>query len=209
VIIHECLQGSPEWFKLRAAKPTSSLFSNLVTGTGKPSDGLSAYAHKLGVEKHLGHAVQDFSGNKYTQRGTDLEPLARADYEMTHQVEVQEVGFITDDLMRWGASTDGLVGDDGLVEFKNLIETEFGKLMLYVAKHGKTQPKYVPQVQGELFVTGRDWADIVFCNPAFEAPITFRHYPIPEFHKVLEAQLKKCIAERNVIAKELNKFKFN
>lgn len=203
MIVHDCLQGSPEWFKIRAGKPTSSLFSNLVTGSGAPSKSLSEYAHILATEAYLGKAIDDgFSGNKYTKRGQELEPVARADYEMTHQVKIQEVGFITDDLMRWGSSTDGLVGDDGLTEFKNLIATRFTKLILYVKKHNKTPPEYVTQVQGELFVTERKWADIIFYHPDFE-PIVQRHYPIPEFHAVLKAQLMLCLAERNSILKLL------
>lgn len=201
MIVHDVEQGSPEWHKLRAAKPTSSMFSSLITGTGEPSKSLKEYAITLATEKYLGGPIDDgFQGNRFTERGHELEDESRADYEMTNQVRVQPVGFITDDLMRWGASTDGLVEDDGLVEFKNLIATRFMELLIYVKKHNKTPTEYVPQVQGELFVTERKWCDIVFYHPQFE-PIVFRHEPDPKYQATLEKQLKAVIAERNNILK--------
>lgn len=205
MIIHEMNQGTPEWFKVKAGVPSSSCFSQIITGTGKPSDSLKKYALKLATEKHLGKSIDDgFSGTKYMDRGTELEPESRADYEMLHQVTIREVGFITDDLGRWGASTDGLVNDDGLTEFKNLISTSMMALLVYLAKNpGKTEPKYIPQIQGELFVTEREWCDIVFYHPDFD-PIIHRHYPDLVFQAALKAQLVKVIAERNNILKLVN-----
>lgn len=201
MIIHDCIQGTPEWLKLRAGKPTSSMFGSLITSQGKPSTGLADYAHTLATEVLIDGPIEDgFQGNRYTERGKELEAESRADYCMTHQVQVQEVGFITDDLMRWGTSTDGLVNEDGVVEFKNKIATQFVKALLYVKKHNKTPTEFIPQIQGELMITEREWCDIVIYHPQFE-PIVMRHYPIPEFHQVLEAQLKAVIAERNNIVK--------
>ena len=167
MIVHDVKQGEPEWFMIRAGKPTSSMFSSIITSKGKPSDGLKDYANTLATEKHLGGPIEDgFNGNRFTQRGQDMEDVSRADYEMSYQARVQEVGFITDDLMRWGASTDGFVGDDGLVEFKNLIATRMMKLLVYMARNkGMIPTSYIPQVQGELFVTEREWCDIVFYHP--------------------------------------------
>jgi len=201
LIIHNLVQLTPEWFNMKAGKPSSSGFSSLITGTGKPSISITEYAEALALEIHLGEPVDDgFTGTKYTERGTKLEPLSRADYEMTRQVKIQEVGFITDDLMRWGTSTDGLVNKDGIVEFKNLIAKTFWKLYLACKKNNVTPLKYIPQLQGELFVTGRKWVDIVFYHPQFE-PIIHRHYPDLEYHATLKKQLMLCIAERNNILK--------
>jgi len=201
VIIHDMPQGSDSWFNIKRGKPSSSMFGSLITGTGKPSKSMPEYAAALALETFLGVPVDDgFKGNKYTDRGTELEPLSNSDYEMTRQVKIQPVGFITDDLMRWGSSTDGLVGEDGIVEFKNLIAKTFWKLYLACKKHNVTPPSYIPQLQGELFVTGRKWVDIVFYHPQFE-PIIHRHYPIPSYHETLKKQLMACIAERNNLLK--------
>ena len=191
-------QGTPEWFQARNGKPTSSNFSKIITGAGKPSTSLQKYALQLATEAYLGEPIDDgFNGNKYTDRGTALEPLSRADYEMTHQVKIQEVGFITDDLMRYGTSTDGLSGDDGLVEFKNLISTTFMEALMYYKKNKKTEPKYIPQLMGELFITERRWVDLVLYNPSFPEPIIHRHYPDEKYFSILKSQLMLCIAERN------------
>lgn len=199
--IHDVEQGTPEWLALRAGKPTSSEFSKIITGTGKPSDSFDDYALVLATEKYLGGPIDDgFQGTWQMRRGNQLEPLSAAEYEMERQVKINHVGFITDDLMRWGTSTDGLIGEEGVVEFKNLIAKSFVQLLLKLKKNNVTPASYIPQIQGELFVTGRQWCDIVFSHPQFE-PIIHRHYPDLEYHKILERQLKKVITERNRIYK--------
>ena len=207
MIVHECHQGTPEWFKLKAGVPSSSSFSKLVTGTGKSSTQLGDYAMQLALEKGFKGPIDDgFSGNKYTERGQELEESARLDYAMTRQAKIREVGFITDDLMKYGASTDGLVNEDGALEIKCLISKTFGELILTLNKNGgQTPPGYVPQIQGELLVTERDWVDLVFWHPRFE-PIIHRHYPIPDFQKLLKSQIKKVITERNRIQKILKPY---
>ena len=207
MIIHDCTQGEADWFKLKAGVPSSSNAAKLVTGTGAESKSLDAYAMTLALEKTFGGPIDDgFGGNKFTDRGIELEALSRADYAMTRQVKVQEVGFCTDDLMRYGASTDGLVGDDGVVEFKNLIAKTFGELILYLDRNdGQTPPGYIPQLQMELMVTQRAYCDIVFYHPQFE-PIIHRHTPDMALQAMLGKQIKKVIAERNRIAKVLKPY---
>ena len=201
MIIHECEQGTPEWHELRAGRPTSSEFSKLITGTGKPSTSLKDYANKLATEKHLaqfGKKIESgWNGNQYTERGHELEPVSRSEYEMLYQTPVVEVGFITDDLMRWGTSTDGLIGEDGLAEFKNLIETTFFSALVYWKQHGKTEPKYKPQCQGELMISERKWCDLVLFNPEYPDPIIERIYPDLEYQATLKTQLAACVLERD------------
>jgi hypothetical protein len=208
MIIHDVEQGTDAWHKLRAGRPTSSEFSKLITGTGKPSSSMKDYASKLATEKYLDgfgkKIVSGFQGNQFTDRGHELEPVSCADYEMTNQVTVQAVGFITDDLMRWGSSTDGLVGDDGIVEFKNLIETTFFSALVYWTRFGKVEPKYVPQCQGELMIAERDWVDLVLFNPEFPEPIIERIYPDLEYQATLKTQLIACIEERDRLLSIVN-----
>jgi hypothetical protein len=208
MIIHDVEQGTDEWHALRAGRPTSSEFSKLITGTGKPSTSLKDYANKLATESYLasiGKKIESsWKGNQYTDRGHELEPVSRAEYEMLYQTPVQEVGFITDSLMRWGASTDGLVADDGVVEFKNLIETTFFSAVVYWQQNGRTEPKYKPQAQGELFVTERKWLDLILFNPEYPEPIIERIYPDAQYQATLKTQLALCIAERDKLLKIFN-----
>ena len=205
MIVHEVTQGELDWFKIKAGKPGSSRFGSLVTGEGKLSTSLGPYAVELAAEKYVmdtkGEIIETFGGTWAMKQGKLLEPEARADYAMQAQVHVEEVGFITDDLLRWGSSTDGLINDDGVLEIKNLTATSMIKLLVYLKhNYNRTEPSYIPQCQGELFVTGREWVDLMFYNPQFD-PVIHRIYPDYKFHKTLEAQLKKVIAERNRILK--------
>ncbi len=198
--IHEVTQGEADWFKLKASIPSSSNFSMLVTGKGEPSTQLDKYALTLAIEKMKGGPIDDeWNGNKYTDRGIELEELARADYAMTRQVKIQQVGFITDALMNYGASTDSLVDDDGVLEIKNLISKTMGELIIYLDRNNnQTPPGYVPQIQGELLVTEREWLDIVFYHPDFK-PIIHRHLPDKKFHETLIKQIRRVRIERDRI----------
>jgi len=203
-IIHKVEQLSDAWFKLRSGKPTSSNFSKIITGSGEPSKSLAKYAITLATEAHLGHPINDgFQGNKYTDRGTELEPESVAEYEMLRQVKVEATTFITDDLLKYGCSCDGFIGDDGVLEIKNLISTTFFESLIYFKKHGKTEPKYVPQLMGELFITKRKWVDLMLYNPDFSNPIIHRHYPDAVYFRTLKKQLDICIAEKNRLLKSV------
>lgn len=205
MIIHDVEQGTDEWFSLRMGRPTSSRFSDLLTGTGKASTSMAKYAYELATESYLGKVIDDgFQGNSFTERGTLLEPVSRAWYEMQNQIPVQEVGFITVDDGSYGASTDGLVGDDGLVEFKNLIARRFMEMLHYHKKNGgKPEPAYIPQLQGELLVTGRKWADLVFYHPDFE-PVCIRVEPDLEYQEKLVSRIADCIKKRDQILSEVS-----
>ena len=205
MIIHDVQQGSDEWLALRAGIPTGSEFSKLVTSQAKPSKSMSDYAAILAAEAYAGHPVDAWNGNQYTDRGTELEPAARATYEFEKGVKVQEVGFITDDLKRWGCSPDGLVGDDGMVEYKCQIAKCHIQTLLYFKKHGKCPTNYYAQCQGEMFVAERQWNDLVFYHPDLPT-ITIRQTPDPVLVAELEKQLLAVCAERDEILRTLDSF---
>ncbi len=86
-------QGSDEWLRAKAGIPSASNFKKIVKpSSGKPSDSQGAYMRKLAGEKMLGTSVSDF-GSAKMQRGTELEPEARALYGLCNDIEIQEVGF--------------------------------------------------------------------------------------------------------------------
>jgi len=202
MIIHDVEQGTEAWHNLRAGIPTASEFSKLVTSTGKVSKSMSEYAMVLAAEKFAGKMVDGFTGNMYTERGKELEDEARADYEMTMQQPVVEVGIVTNDLIQYAASPDGMVGENGMVEFKCKIAKEHIKTILYFEKHGKAPTDYIAQTQGQMFVCERDWVDLMFYHP--ELPnLIIRQTPNPVFIETLKAQLKAVEAERNIVLKKL------
>lgn len=202
MIIHELEQGTEEWLNLRAGMPTGTGAKKLVTSTGQLSKSMPDYAVELAGDLFAGKSLDSFEGNQWTERGTELEDSARSLYELLNDIEVKEVGFCTDDDDRYGMSPDGLVNDDGLVEFKCLKATNHIKARMYYLKHNKPQPDYIPQVQMQLFVSGRKWCDLMHFHPDLPELIV-RIEADPEFHKVLESQLNAVIKERDNIVKLL------
>lgn len=197
MLIHDVEQGTEEWHRLRAGIPTASEFSKLVTSQAVVSASLEDYALTLACETYAGKIVDGFEGNKYTERGKQLEPLAIADYELTHQVDVQRVGFCTDRYMKYGCSPDGLVGDKGGLEIKCKIGKEHLKALMYYDQYRKVPPQYYAQPQGSMFVTGRKWWDLFFYHPDLPT-LTIRLYPDRAFFKVLKAQLEEVALQRDI-----------
>jgi len=156
-------QGSQEWLESRLGRPTASNFSKLLTPTGKPSSSADAYINELIAQKITGE-LPEFYINDAMARGNELEPAAKTLYELTNDVEVVEVGLCLHGTLDCGASPDGLVGDDGGIEIKcPLPHTHVSYL-----RDGKLPTKYIPQVQGCLWITGREWWDFMSYHPSMQ-----------------------------------------
>lgn len=202
MIIHEMEQQTPEWFAIRSGKPTSSEFKRLVTPKGKASSMAENWGKELAGEKYLGRSLSSFEGNVHTERGNELEPEALAYYEERTGNVVTPVGFITDDLMRYGSSTDGLTeeGDKkGAVEAKCLSNKNHLFLLLEYLKSKEKAlipDDYKPQVQGEILVGELDWVDLLFYHPDFDSVIV-RQYPDEKFQALLKSQLTVCLKSLN------------
>lgn len=203
MIIHDIEQNSPEWFSLRAGMPTGSMAKSLVTSQGKESKSLSEYAITLANDLFAGEPLDHWEGNSYTERGHELEPNARSLYEMIHKVEVEQVGFITDDEGLYGASPDSMINDDGLLEIKSLTAKRHTSAIIYYKKHNKPPTDYVSQIQMQLFITGRNWCDLMFYHPVLPELI-IRVEPELSFQMVLIKQLNTVITERDRIIGILN-----
>lgn len=161
MIVHNVTQGTTKWANLRAGKPTSSMFGSIVTPkTGKLSAQSVGYMHHLLAERMLGRPL-DGPITFSMERGSGMEAEAVAAYEFLSGTATTEVGFITTDDGRYGASPDRLAGEDGLVEIKcPEPKTHVGYLL-----HEPASVRYRPQIQGQLLVTGRDWVDIMSYCP--------------------------------------------
>lgn len=157
----ECVQGSAEWFAARLGIPTASNFHRIVTAGGKASSQAEGYAHQLIAERILGHAVEQESFG-FMQRGNVQEKAARNFYEMRREVDVELVGFMLTDDRRAGASPDGLIAPDGLLEIK---VPNAGNHIGYLLEAAGIGDNHKPQVQGQLWVAEREWVDTVSYNP--------------------------------------------
>jgi len=208
MIEHDIPQGTPKWHGLRAGKPTSSEFKNLVTSQCLPSKGIDKYARILACEKWAGYNIDGFGGNKSTDRGKEMEPLADADYQVKMQVVTTHVGFCTDNLEQYGCSPDGFVGDDGAVEYKCKKAELHTEAVLHYQEYGTIPTEYVAQPQGVMFITKKKWCDLVFFHPELPGLI-IRQYPDKDFFRELRRQLKTVIVKRNIIYQQIKEIHNN
>src|SRR6185312_13291104 len=119
MILHDCEQGTAEWYACRIGRPTASRFDEIVTPTGKYSAQARKYAFQLIAERALKIPTESLDGQMWMERGKELEPQAADLYSFLNEgVELSKVGFITTDDGKIGCSPDRLAGDCGLVEFK-------------------------------------------------------------------------------------------
>jgi YqaJ-like viral recombinase domain len=155
-------QGSPEWLAARLGVITASQFANAtkMTKTGHSSYGID-YAQALAYERVFSAPSDPVFVNAAMRRGTELEPQARSWYE-THTGElVETAGFFVSDCGRFGYSPDGLVGEDGLIEIKCPGGRQFVGCIT-----AEDWSDYLHQVQGGMWISGRQWCDLVLYTDA-------------------------------------------
>jgi putative phage-type endonuclease len=155
-------QRSPEWFAARCGKATASRVADITAKTKSGPSALRAnYAAQLVAERLTGKTQEGFS-NAAMQWGTDNEADARAAYAFWNDAQVAEVGFVPHpNIGMAGASPDGLVGDDGLVEIKCPNTATHIETLL----NGGIPAKYHVQMQWQMACTGRQWCDFVSFDP--------------------------------------------
>lgn len=157
---HDCAQYSDQWDKLRLGIPTSSQFDKIITPTGKESAQWRKYAYGL-IAERLTKRRLDAYVSPFMERGLDLEMDAMNEYELQSDVETVPIGFVTNDAGTIGCSPDRLVGENGLLELKcPAPQTQVGYLL-----GEELERDYYPQLQGQLFVSEREWVDILAFHP--------------------------------------------
>lgn len=157
-VIKDMEQGSPEWFAVRLGVITASNFKLVMAG-GKGATRKN-YMLKLASEIITGLPAETFT-NEYMEWGTKTEPQARAMYEFETGSQVDQVAFIKHDTMAAGCSPDGLVNGSGLLEIKCPKTTTHIETVL----SDKMPSHHMPQVQGQMWISGREWCDFVSFDP--------------------------------------------
>ena len=185
-------QGSPEWFAQRLGKLTASRMSDAQAG--KTTAARLNYRAQLVAERLTGEAGESFS-NDAMRWGTENEPLARAEYEITRGLDVDQIAFVDHPTIAMcGASPDGLVLDAGLVEIKcPNTATHIGYILANVPP-----TKYVPQMMLQLACTGRTWCDFVSFDPRLPEDyrlFVVRFEPSREDIANLEKQASEFLSE--------------
>ena len=157
-------QGSPEWFLQRLGKVTASRVADVIAKTKSGySTSRENYCVELALERLTGARQESFT-NGAMQWGTDTEPLARAAYEAHTGAMVEEVGMIAHpSIAMTGASPDGLIDADGIIEIKCPNSATHARTIL----SRKPDGKYITQIQWQLACTARQWCDFVSFDPRF------------------------------------------
>jgi hypothetical protein len=160
VQIIECEQNSPEWYAARLGIPTASEFKTIIGVKKDAREKITrqTYMRKLAGEILTGEPMESYSNN-HMERGKEMEDEARNLYAFAHDVEPQRVGFIR--YGNTGCSPDSLIGDKGGLEIK----TALPHIQIERLERGELPPEHVAQVQGNIWLSGREWWDFASYCP--------------------------------------------
>ena len=193
-IIDNSEQGSDAWHVARLGMATASRFTDVLAKTRSGySTSRKNYAVELALEIITG-TRQDFYQSSAMAWGSETEPVARLEYELITGNEVEETGFWKHDLLPIGASPDGLVNKDGLLEIKCPNSATHLETLI----SGKVPRQYIAQVQGQLLITERDWADFVSYDPRMPENAKIKIIRVErdeEFIKELIYELEEFVKE--------------
>lgn len=178
-------QHTEEWFAARIGCLTASRIADAIAKRKKGDDELQCRADlrlALAVERVTNKPSETYV-SPWMERGTELEPLARAAYELRQGVEVEQVGFVLHPSINWsGASPDGLVGRDGMAQFKVPKSTTHAEYLL-----GECVPEiYIPQMMWEMACCpGREWSEFASYCPDFPEPLDLCIYRLRRDNQVI------------------------
>lgn len=174
--IIECIQGSETWHQLRSGVCTASRFSEARSKlsraskngvAGDPSGDALTYAWSVAIERINGKSIDLQFATPAMRRGSELEPHARLAYELQTGLLASESGIAFTDCGKFAYSTDGLCGDDGLIEIKCPASPQ--KIGAIWSNPEEADAEYIDQIQGGMLVTGRKWCDLVVYCPWLES----------------------------------------
>lgn len=160
-------QGSPAWHQARAGVITASRFRDCraKARTGGMSDTARHYAFQLAIERISGVPLDEGHSTWQMKRGQEMEFDARICHMAEIGVDIQEVGIVLSDDFKFGASADGWIGREGGAEYKCLV----GPAELEAIYIDLDSTKYDEQVQGNLWLSEREWWDFCVYCPALES----------------------------------------
>lgn len=164
-------QQTPDWLKMRVGVVTASRMGAVMSRltrkskgreVGEPSQKCLDYGKEIAYETLTGLSWEHVV-TPYMDYGSEHEKDAKGAYSIFRDCDVEDGGFwLHDSIPRFGASPDGLVGEDGLVEYKVPLHGHID-----IIESGVIPDDYCHQMDAELACTGRKWADFVSFHPEF------------------------------------------
>jgi hypothetical protein len=186
LVIVDVEQGSPEWFEARRGIPSASQFSSIMA----QGEGLTRleYLRRLAGEIITGRVAEQTFKSAAMERGKEMEPEAREDFERRHEVVIQRVGLGINfsGLKRCCASPDGLIGFDSGLETKTMRPD---KMIPLLERGAAMLPEHRAQVFGNMMVFERDkWILKIYYPgmPKYEVEVGRDEKYIRELHNQIE-----------------------
>lgn len=195
-VFNDIEQGTAEWFDARAGIPTASRFSTVMAkGEGKTR---AEYMRKLAGEIITGELAEGFT-TPHMERGKLMEDEARETYAFINSVEPYQVGFIRSGDK--GASPDSLIGTDGGLEIK----TALPHIQIDRLERNRLPPEHKAQVQGNLWISEREWWDFVSYWPRLPMLIT-RVYRDEPYIKTMSDEIDRFNEEKAVLVERIRAY---
>ncbi|MBC3503540.1 YqaJ viral recombinase family protein [Pseudomonas sp. SWRI59] len=199
-------QRSAEWFAARLGCVTASRVKDVMASGrgGAPSATRKNYMMELLCERLTGQqSGPDLSSKPAVQRGVELEPFACMAYEADKGLMVAETGLVMHPTIPgFGASPDGLVGDDGVLEIK-CPNTATHIATMQSERH---DPQYEWQMLAQMSCTGRAWADFVSYDDRLPEPLQYAcHRFERDFKRIreMESEIRAFLEELSDLEKEM------
>lgn len=199
------IQRTEEWYKAKIGKVGASKIADIMAKTKSgPSASRQNYMMELLVARLTGEYPESYQSADMLW-GIEYEPIARELYEEITGNIVTETGFIlASDIPDAGASPDGLIGIDGLIEIKcpktathvNYILTE------------NIDTKYIYQMQWQMYCTNREWCDFVSYDPRMPERFNIFIKRVDRNQEIIDSikiEVIKFLDELNEIEKQLNR----
>jgi putative phage-type endonuclease len=196
-------QRTDEWFKARLGKVTASKISDVLAKirTGEAAVRRN-YKMQLATERLTGQKTDSYI-NQAMQDGIDREDTAREIFEIVRDIKVEQVGFIDHPTIKMaGASPDGLLPDNGVLEIKCPIETTHTTNLL----ERVLPSRYISQVQWQMACTGAEYANFVSYNPNFEPKLQLMYIHVErdnDYIAMLEEEVTTFLTEVDDVINQL------
>ncbi|PIT69771.1 lambda exonuclease family protein [Bartonella tribocorum] len=174
-------QRTAEWFQARLGKVTASNIYNVISKTAKgtPTSKYEDYKIKLITERLIGEA-NPYYETEDMRWGIEHEEDALREYAFIYDTEVTRCGFIQHPTIQMaGASPDGLIDKDGLIEIKCPRSTTHMRFFI----NNEIKPEYLAQMQFQMACTERKWCDFISYDPRFAGDSSHLRMKIKRIHR--------------------------
>jgi len=200
MIILDCIQGDDVWKNARIGMVSASKFGDILTPTGKPTTGVKIpnYMNTL-IHERLTNKKTETHCTDAMKRGIELEPEARDLYANINSCDPVEIGmaYLNDEKLI-SCSPDAMIGDEGLWENKAPLPHNHIKCLF----EGKMPNTHIPQVQGQIWIMGKEWCDFMSYCPDIK-PLIVRVYRDDEYIKALSDAVQKFAYDMMIKFNEL------